>query len=339
MKKAVKKIELGNTGEMLSQFTLGSMMMGSVINKEDSFKIFDDYVSRGGNFIDTANNYAWWMGTGEFCGDESENIIGDWMKLRKNRSDIFLATKIGARQKDHMAIRDPNGIPRWEKIPDNFEGASRKTIREATAHCLRRLQTDYIDLLYVHVDDRDTDLEETLEEMNSLVEEGIVRYIGYSNIQTWRLERVFNICRQNGWVLPVAIQQEYSYISPSKYHDPGYTNHVKEDFLNWLNSQNTASLVAYSPLLKGIYNNLEKRKSLLENPEYDSTYNIKRLSILDEISKELGTDSNKLALAWMAHKKENIFVILGFSSLDQYMDNIKCIDVEIDDEIMKRLEV
>jgi aryl-alcohol dehydrogenase-like predicted oxidoreductase len=334
----MKKIELGNTGKKVSQFTLGTMLMGSKLNKDDSFAVLDDYVSRGGNFIDTANNYAWWIGSGEFCGDESENIIGQWLEKRKNRKDIFLATKVAARQKDHMAIRDPNGIPYWDDIYNHLEGASAKVIKSAVNDCLKRLKTDYIDLLYIHVDDRDTELEETLKTLNDLVKAGTVRHIGYSNIQTWRLEKIFNICEKNGWVKPVAAQLEYSYISPALYCEMHVHVHVKNDFLDWMSSKNgEISLISYSPLLKGIYGNKEKRDDLIQQAEYDSATTKERLERISRISKKLNISPNALVLAWMAAKEQAIFPILGFSSKKQYEENINVLKVKLEDDILTEL--
>ena len=111
-----------------------------------------------------------------------------------------------------MAIRNPDGRPRFEELTQHFEGTSAEVIRAGIEGSLKRLKTDYIDPYYIHVDDRSTDLEETLRELDALVKEGKVRYIGYSNIQTWRLEKIFHLCEKNGWVRPVAVQQEYSYM-------------------------------------------------------------------------------------------------------------------------------
>lgn len=334
----MKKIELGNTGKKLSQFSLGTMLMGSKLNKEDSFAVLDDYISRGGNFIDTANNYAWWIGSGEFCGDESETIIGEWLENRNNRKDLFLATKISARQKDHMAIRDENGIPYWDDIYNHLEGASAKVINSAVKDCLKRLRTDYIDLLYIHVDDRNTDLEETLSTLNDLVKAGTVRHIGYSNVQTWRLEKIFNICEQNGWIKPVAIQLEYSYVNPALYGEMHVHVHAMNDFFDWMESKNgDVSLVTYSPMLKGIYCDKNKRDALIQQPDYDSAETRRRLNNIDKISGKLQISPNALVLAWLSERKEGIFPIMGFSKKSQYEQNIEVFDVKLSDETLLEL--
>ncbi|MBN2433755.1 MAG: aldo/keto reductase [Spirochaetes bacterium] len=331
---------LGNTGKTLSQYVLGTMLMGTALDETESFTVLDDYVRKGGNFLDTANCYAWWMGKGEYCGDESENIIGKWHTSRNNRSDLFIATKVGARITDNNAIRNKDGVPKWgEFVPrDYFEGASGKVITQALEDSLQRLKTDYVDLLYVHVDDRNTPLEETLETLNGFVQKGKVKHIGYSNIQTWRLEQVFNLCRTNNWVLPVAIQQEYSYINPAKYGDQGYINHAKEDFFDWLNYHREISLVAYSPLLKGIFTNREKADALLSSDEYNTRLTRNRLALIDKIAKEQAIHPNALVLAWMAAQAEGIFPLLGFSNTEQYYENCEAFNLELDDEILLQLK-
>jgi len=333
------RIELGYTDELISQFALGTMLMGSIISKDESFSILDEYTSRNGNFIDTANCYAWWVGKGEFCGDESENIIGEWLKSRKNREDLFIATKVGARLKDHWAIRNSDGIPRWNEIPNHYEGASAKVINQRVKDSLKRLGSDYIDLLYIHVDDRNTNLEETLFTLNEMVTKGIVRHIGYSNVHTWRLERIFNLCKQNGWATPVAVQLEYSYLNPAKYGSEPKANHVKEDFFDWMKSQeNPPSLVAYSPILKGIYNSPEKADALLQQMDYDSRFTRTRMDRIQKIAAELNISPNVLVLAWMAAKPEKIFPIMGFSSKQQFDQNLEVLNCKLDENTFRALE-
>ena len=93
----MNKVELGTTGVFVSEVSLRCMLMGSVINKENSFMALDRFIEMGGDFLHTANCYAWWFGKGEFIGigDESEVILGQWMKERGNRDKVFLATKGG----------------------------------------------------------------------------------------------------------------------------------------------------------------------------------------------------------------------------------------------------
>lgn len=334
----MKTINLGNTGINVSQYVLGTMLMGSKVSKNDSFEVLDDFIKRGGNFIDTANNYAWWIGTGENSGDESQTIIGDWLEARNNREKVFLATKVGARQKDHMAIRDEKGIPYWDDIYNHLEGASSKVIRTGVKKCLEKLKTKYIDLLYIHVDDRNTDLVETIKELNDLIDDGLIKFYGYSNIQTWRLEQIFNICDQYNWKKPVAVQLEYSYINPSLYGERSILVHAMNDFFDWLESKRgEVSLIAYSPMLKGVYCDEQKRIELLKNPEYNSIETKNRINRILNIAKENALTPNGLVLSWLANRKEGIFPIMGFSKKEQYFENILITELNINQDILNSL--
>ena len=329
---------LGNSEIGVSKVCLGTMLMGTIMDRTESFRALDLFATEHGNFIDTANCYAWWVGKGEFNGDESEALLGDWMHERKNRERIFLATKCSARIPDSKAIRDANGIPRWDEVPSNYEGASRKVILQAVHESLRRLRTDYIDLYYVHVDDRETSLEETLGALNELVSSGLIRHIGYSNVRTWRIERIRSICEKNGWVPPVAIQQEYSFLRPAAGSDLGIAVHADDEFFDYLSEYNDMSLVAYSPLLKGIYASKEKRLAYYNWRLYDTADSSARLARLDKASQMLGVDGNALVLAWMLHRNPAVIPIIGGSKYDQFKENLAACAVRLDPEVMDFLD-
>ncbi len=334
-----KRIALGNSGAEVSRVCLGAMLMGTVMNREDSFRVLDDYYGRGCDFIDTANCYAWWIGKGENVGDESELLLGEWMKLRNNREKLFIATKAGARLPDSRAIRNADGVPRWEEAPSNYEGASAKTLKKAIDGSLARLGTDYVDLYYIHVDDRKTPLEETLGALNEMVVSGKVRHIGYSNVLTWRLERIRAICEKNGWAMPVAVQQEFSYLRASSAFDPGIAAPAGRELFDFMKENPGMTLLAYSPLLKGIYASEEKRRAYYNWAAYDTPDSAARLKRLDEVSRQLGVDGNTLVLAWMLHLRPGIIPLLGFSRAEQYFDNMKALDVSLDKGTMDFLNI
>lgn len=336
--KQIERIPLGNTDVSVSRVCLGAMLMGTVMDKDESFRTLDRFVERGGNFIDTANCYAWWIGTGEYVGDESENILGEWMSARNNRDKIFLATKCGARLRDPHSIRGADGVPRWSEVPENYEGASRNAIISAVNDSLRRLRTDYIDLYYVHVDDRAASLEETLGTLNELVASGVIRQVGYSNVRSWRLERIRAICERNGWAQPVAIQQEYSYLRPAAGSDLGVGVHADDEFFDFLSENPSMTLVAYSPLLKGIYVSKEKRLAYYNWPLYDTPDSAARLERLETVAKRLGVDGNTLVLAWMLAKAPAIIPILGGSKYAQFEANLAALDVRLDRETIAYLD-
>jgi aryl-alcohol dehydrogenase-like predicted oxidoreductase len=333
----MKKIEFGRTGQKVSQAGLGCMLMGSAVDKETSFTMLDRYIDKGGNFLDTANCYAWWIGNGEYIGGESESMLGEWMKERKNRKEIFLATKVGARIRHPEKMRDREGNIFWDIVPSAYEYLAPATIRSSVENSLSRLRTDYIDLYYAHIDDRTTPLEETLEVFNQLVKEGKVRFIGCSNLRTWRLERARGISSKNNWAPYVAVQQQYSYLRPKPGADFGIGVNSDAELIDYLNSNKDVSLVAYSPLLKGIYNDKGKRESYYNWHLFNSDDARVRLDTLTKMAKELGVTGNQLVLAWLLHHRLQVIPLLGASNLDQFEENIRAVDIGLSDEHMSAL--
>jgi len=333
----MKKVVLGRTGESVSQAGLGCMLMGTTVDKTTSFVMLDRFINQGGNFLDTANCYAWWIGKGEYVGDESENILGEWMKERKNRGKVFLATKVGARLKDPKKMRDDKGNILWDLLPGEYEYLAPETIRKSIEGSLKRLQTDYIDLYYTHIDDRTTSMEETLEVLNLLVKEGKVRYIGCSNLRTWCLERARCISAAQGWSSYIAVQQQYSYLRPKPGADFGITVNVDDELLDYLHAHEDVTLVAYSPLLKGIYDDRQKREAYYNWQLFNNDDTQVRLESLSKMAKGLGVTSNQLVLAWLLHHQPRVIPLLGASKLEQFDQNMKAIDIQLTGEQMSVL--
>ncbi len=332
----MKYVPLGKTGQNISQFCLGCMMMGTAMDEKTSFEVLDHFREAGGNFLDTANCYAWWMGS-EFNGGESENILGRWMAERKNRSEVFLATKVGGRLKDLKGIRGADGEIDWSRVTGEYEGLSAGVIRKAVEDSLKRLKTDYIDLYYTHVYDANTPLEETLETMNALVKEGKVRYTACSNISTGEIKRSNEISKDKGRVSYSAMQQEYSYLHPIPGVDTGITYHGDKEMLS-LAQESGMAFLAYSPLLKGIYGDKVKRANYYNLHLYENDKNLKKLELVEKISEELGITGNQLVLAWLLRHEPQIIPILGFSKKEQYLEDIAAADIELPCEYMAKLD-
>ncbi len=332
----MKQVYLGNSMEKVSEFCLGCMLLGTSADKNVSFQILDHFLDQGGNFLDTANCYAWWVGTGEYIGDESENILGQYIKERGNRDKIFLATKVGARLKDPYTIRDANGTTEWDRVTKEYEGLSAATIRREVEHSLRRLKTDYIDLYYTHVFDNNIPQEETLDTLNSLIKEGKVRYIGASNISTNQLMEAKNICDIKHLTPYLVLQQEFSYLHPNKDADQGITRHADEEMFDFV-EKNGMAFLAYSPLLKGIYGDYERKNNYYNWSHFSSEESFRKLKLVDDLAADLGITARQLVLAWMLKLKPAIIPILGFSRMDQYLENISASDINLTEEHMALL--
>src|SRR6185369_6642429 len=168
----MKTVALGSTGAEVARLALGCMLMGTSTDEATSMEMLDRYVDAGGNFLDTANCYAWWPRAGD-RGGESEAVLGRWLARGGRRDRVFLATKGGGMIDDPASARGADGQVDWSKV--RFEGAGADTLRAAIDGSLRRLGTDHVDLYYVHVDDRSTPLEETLEALDGIVRAGKAR--------------------------------------------------------------------------------------------------------------------------------------------------------------------
>ena len=186
-------ITLGRSGLRVSPFCLGAMTFGDDngwgSSIQDSEAIMSRYLDDGGNFIDTANIYT---------RGHSEKIIGDFFAQKKGKRDrVVLATKFFC----NLFAGDPNG-----------GGAGRKAIIAQCDESLRRMQTDYIDLYYLHNWDIFTPVEETMSALNDLVQAGKVRYIGFSDAPAWKVAQAQLIAHFRGWAPLIALQTEYSLI-------------------------------------------------------------------------------------------------------------------------------
>ncbi len=331
----MEQVPLGKTGEQVSQLCLGAMIMGTTTDQATSYQMLDAFLEAGGNFIDTANCYAWWIG--QYPGGESETLLGQWMKARKNRDGVFLATKGGAALPNLRAVKDEQGNIAWEKVRENYEYLSPAALRKAIEGSLRRLQVDTIDLYYVHIDDRVTPVEATLEELNCFVQEGKVRYIGCSNFETWRLERSLNVSRARGWAQYVALQNEYSYFRPRPGTDFGIGAHTGDEQLDYLRANEDVTLLGYSPLLKGIYDDPQKRERYYNWHIYNTEDNRSRLETLSKMAAELGVSNNQLVLAWLLHHNPRIIPIMTASGMEQFHHNMAALNIRLSDEQMAEL--
>lgn len=332
----MKTIALGNTGVQVSQLALGCMIMGPVTDEPTAMEMLDRYHDAGGNFLDTANGYMWWAKPPGSLGGESESLLGRWMQQRHvKRDDIFLATKGGGMVWDQTGLWDDGAVD-WGVAINRVEGAGAATLRKAIEDSLRRLGTDYVDLYYVHVDDTATPLEETLSTLASFVAEGKTRYIGWSNVRTWRLERIRQLCARHGWPAPVAAQQHHTYLR----HRAGVDDSaiVDGEQLDYLHRHDDITLVAYSPILKGIYDSADKREGHSAMGAYRGPDADARLAVVAGMAAELGCTPNQLVLAWMMHSSPARVALVGPRTLEQYEAAMGALEVKLTDEQMARLD-
>ncbi len=334
MTVTLTRTQLGGSGEQVSALALGCMGMGTRADDETSFATLDAYAADGGNFLDTADCYAWFFARGT-TGGQSEELLGRWLRRTGQRDDIFLATKgSGMSQDPQQDWPDGAQSPDWSKV--RFAGAGAKTLRDALDGSLARLGTDRIDLYYIHVDDRSTALEETLEALAGFVTAGKIRYYGWSNVRTWRLERIRALCEVNGWPQPVALQQQHSYLAAPSRRDVSLVTPEQLDYLRDRDGQ--LSLVAYSPLAKGLYDLTETARDRgLASGGYPSS-SAGPLKALDAVAAELGVKPGQVVLAWMAAQRSpRVIPLIGSTRADRYREASAAMDLQLTDEQVTRL--
>lgn len=186
---------LGSSDLEVFPLSLGGNVFGWTADEAQSFAVLDAYVAAGGNFVDTADAYSAWVPGNK--GGESETVIGKWLAARGNRSDVVIATKVGAH-------------------PD-FKGLSADTIKSAAEESLRRLGTDYIDLYYTHFDDPSVPVEEIITALDELVTVGKVRAIAASNLTPERLQESLDFSDREGVARYAALQPHYNLVSRDTY--------------------------------------------------------------------------------------------------------------------------
>lgn len=225
------------------------------------------------------------------------------------------------------------GTPRGSDVADwgaaRFAGAAAGTLRSGLEGSLRRLGVDHIDLYYVHVDDRATALEETLQTLADFVQEGKIRYLGWSNVRTWRLERIRGLCAANGWPQPVALQQQHTFLQrQAGLAEPSI---VDDEQLDYLRERADLSLVAYSPLLKGLYDGPAAERPGHPGMEpYAGDAAARRLAVLDAVAAETGCQPGQVVLAWMAAQRSpRVVPLIGTTKVGRYREAAQALELEL----------
>jgi aryl-alcohol dehydrogenase-like predicted oxidoreductase len=237
---------------------------------------------------------------------------------------------------DQEGVWTEGSEPDWELARARFEGAGAKTLKTAIDASLRRLGTDHVDLYYVHVDDRSTPLEETLQALADIVAAGKARYIGWSNVRTWRLERIRQLCERHGWPAPVALQQQHSYLRRKAGLD--HASIVDVEQLDYLREHDDLTLVAYSPILKGIYDDPAKQAGHWMMSSYEGPDSDARLATVREVAAEIGGTPNQTVLAWLMRQTPTMIPLIGPRTFEQYESALPALDLVLTDEQAKRLD-
>src|ERR1700748_291328 len=308
-------ITIGRSGLRVSPFTLGAMTFGEELGwgtpVEESKQIIDRYIGLGGNFIDTANFYT---------KSHSEKILGDHIGRDKARRDrLVIATKFSG----NLYPGDPNG-----------GGSGRKSLINACENSLRRLQTDYIDLYWLHIWDANTPIEETMAALDDLVAAGKVRYIGVSDTPAWKIAQANLIANFRGWSSFIGLQVEYSLLERA----------IEQELVP-MASEFGLGITPWSPLKSGVLSGKYTRGNEGQHQAdrgalVDSFLNEQTYRIIDEleiIAKAHETNVASVALAWVHAQSGVSSVIIGARRLSQLDENIRAVDVNLTADELDRL--
>ena len=266
-------IKLPKTNLVVYPLCLGGNGFGWTADAEESQQVLDAYAGYGGNFIDTADMYSEWAPG--HIGGESETIIGNWMKIRRNRAQMVIASKVCK-----LSTR---------------AGLSRKNIVAACEDSLDRLQTDYIDLYYAHAEDPGTPIEETLHAFNDLIEAGKVRFIASSNFSVGAMQAALDTSFNHKQAAFVGVQNNYNLLFRSEYE-----NGMRETV-----ASNGLAIMPYFGLARGFLSGKYRRGVSVESKrangaaEYQNERGWKTLEVIDEIAARHKVSVAAVALAWL----------------------------------------
>ncbi|MFM6064224.1 MAG: aldo/keto reductase [Microcystis panniformis] len=303
---------LGNSGLRVSELCLGTMTFGEDwgwgSDKEESRAVFQAFAEAGGNFLDTANIYT--NGT-------SETLVGEFVK--GDREKWVIATKYSLNTR-------PGDV--------NACGNHRKNLFQAVEASLKRLGTDYIDLLWLHIWDSLTPMEEVMRAFDDLVRMGKVLYIGISDSPAWIVSQANTLATLRGWTPFIGLQIEYSL----KERTP------ERELLPMAKALNIG-VTAWSPLgggvLTGKYNQpnpVDGRLSMTDQPFQILDRDLKIAETVLEIAREIGKSPAQVALNWLRNRPNSVIPIIGARRLSQLRDNLACVDFNLTGEQLQRLD-
>jgi aryl-alcohol dehydrogenase-like predicted oxidoreductase len=308
---------LGCSGLMVSELCLGTMIFGDEARGTDeptAMRMIHQFLDAGGNFIDTADVYV---------GGYSEEITGKALKDRRDR--VVLATKVRFAMGD-----DPNDV-----------GLSRRHVIAGCEASLRRLGTDHVDLLYVHMWDPVTPIEETLRALDDLVTAGEVRYIGVSNFKAWQVMKALAVSDACGWARFIAAQYQYSLV----------VRDIEREFVSLFEAEELGQ-VPWGPLgggfLSGKYRPGDRPTEgrIATTPHHTEEAWHRRaternwaiIDAMGDIAAARDKSYPQVALAWLLAQPTVVAPIIGVRTPEQLEDNLGAVGWSLTDEELTRLQ-
>lgn len=314
-------VPLGDTGLQTSELQFGTWRFGKEteagnieIDEERAYELLDAYEVAGGRFIDTADVYG---------GGKSERWIGNWLKDR-DRERFTIASKI------YWQVRD--GDP-------NSRGTNRKNVRHRIDGILERLDTDYIDVMYIHRWDDTTPAREMMKTLNGLVDDGIVHYLGTSTLRpnAWKVVKANTVARYEGWEPFTVAQPRYNLVD----------REIEGDYLE-MTRQEGLAVCPWSPLGQGFLTSKYNREEGLagesraaESRRFEEAYlteeNFDVHDILEAVAADVSATPAQIGLAWLMHRDGVTAPIVGARTVEQLEENLAAAEIVLADEQVERL--
>jgi aryl-alcohol dehydrogenase-like predicted oxidoreductase len=314
-------VQLGTTGLQTSELQFGTWRFGKEteegnveIDEERAYELLDAYEEAGGRYVDTADVYG---------GGKAEEWIGNWLDDR-DRERYTVASKI------YWQIRE--GDP-------NSRGNNRKNVRHRVDAILDRLDTDYLDVLYIHRWDDQTSARELMKTLNGLVESGKVNYLGASTLRpnAWKVARANEIAANEGWEPFTVVQPRYNLVD----------REIEGDYLE-MSREYGLGVCPWSPLgqgfLTGKYSregDLPEESRAAESSRFADNYlteaNFDVHDVLDEVAEEVGASPAQVALAWLSHREGVTAPIVGARTVEQLEENLAAAEIDLTEDQVDRL--
>ena len=309
-----------SAGVRVSPLCLGAMNFGDAwkemlgeCDKDTSFEILDYFYSQGGNFIDTANNYQ---------SEQSEQWLGEWMESRGVRDQMVIATKFTTGFKSYTLYSDK------PEITSNSQGNHAKSLHVSLAASLKKLRTDYVDLLYLHWWDFSTGIPELMQSLNTMVQQGKVLYLGVSDTPAWIVSKANEYARQHGF-RPFSVYQ-------GKWN--AAVRDFERDIIPMARDEGMA-LCPWSAIGGGLFKTEEQRKSGEGRKMYETDEkHIKVSAALEKVANRKGTIITSVALAYVMAKVPHVVPIVGGRNVNHLKGNIEALKLKLSKEDIKEIE-
>ncbi len=331
--------KLGNTNLDVSLICLGTMTWGTQNSEKDAFEQMDYSLSNGVNFFDTAEIYS--VPPNSESYGKTEKMIGNWFEKRKNREKIILASKVAG--------------PRCDWIRGGENNFNEKNIGEAIDGSLKRLKTDYIDLYQLHWPERSTncfgrreyeinknegewnDFEKVLKALEKFIKSGKIRYIGMSNETPYGLSKYLELSKNKNLPRMMSVQNPYSLV-----------NRTYEIGMSEISIREKCGLLVYYPLASGALSGKYRNGKMPKNARmtlfkgWERMINPLAMKAYDEyykLAKESNITMVQLAQAFVNSRPFVTSNIIGATTMDQLKENIQSINIELDEEILEKINI